>query len=412
MGVKIGKKRKHFVQNDSSDEEDQVELPPTTRSSDEPPPKKSKWINKQRVLVFAARGINHRDRHLMADLRTLLPHCRSENKIERRENLFVVNEVCEMRNCNKAILLEGRLHRDLYMWLANASNGPSAKFLVENVYTMAELKLTGNCLKGSRPLLSFDKSFDEEPHYLLLKELLTQIFGTPNGHPKSQPFVDHVLTFSILDNRIWFRNYQILAEDGALAEIGPRFVLNPIKIFDGSFGGATLWENPHYVSPAMHRRLMNKSAASKYLGRVTKKAYHELNKPGKTYGINDDDDIFVGDAFEKAKEILVKEKEQEEKVAEVAEKTNKPIKKKKSIPKGKPKAKKSDVEVSPKSPKTPKSPKSNGISPKGKKGATDKSTLSNSKKAKDRKTDDAKTVSKVKKGKVKVKKAKKQVQNE
>jgi ribosome biogenesis protein BRX1 len=78
-----------------------------------------------------------------------------------------------------------------------------------------------------------------------------QIFGTPYHHPKSQPFIDHVITFSVLDNRIWFRNFQILSEDGALAEIGPQFVLNPIKIFDGSFRGQTIWENPKYVSPAM-----------------------------------------------------------------------------------------------------------------------------------------------------------------
>lgn len=46
---------------------------------------------------------------------------------------------------------------------------------IVSVYTMAELKLTGNCLKGSRPLLSFDKAFDVDPHYQLLKELLTQV---------------------------------------------------------------------------------------------------------------------------------------------------------------------------------------------------------------------------------------------
>ncbi|KAK3908463.1 Ribosome biogenesis protein BRX1-like protein [Frankliniella fusca] len=408
MGVKIGKKRKQPVQNVDSDEEDQVELPPTTRSSDEPPLKKAKWINKQRVLVFAARGINHRDRHLMGDIRTLLPHCRSENKIERRENLFVVNEVCEMRNCNKAILFEGRLRRDLYMWLANISSGPSAKFLVENVYTMAELKLTGNCLKGSRPLLSFDKAFDGEPHYQLLKELLIQIFGTPNGHPKSQPFVDHVLTFSILDNRIWFRNYQILAEDGALAEIGPRFVLNPIKIFDGSFGGATLWENPLLC----YRRQMNKSAASKYLSRVTKKAHHEHNKPGKSYSINDDDDIFVGDAFEKAKEILEKQKEEESLSTE--EKIRKPKKiKKKGNAKGKANSQESvKSSKSPQSAKPPKPSKSNGISPKRKKGNTDKATLTAIKKAENKKSDGVKTVTKTKKGKVKAKTGKKHVQTE
>lgn len=110
--------------------------------------------------------------------------------------------------------------------------------------------MTGNCLKGSRPLLSFDEKFTTHAHYSLLKELLTQIFGVPNHHPKSQPFFDHVYTFSILDNRIWFRNFQILTEDGGLAEIGPRFVLNPVKIFAGSFGNDTLWDNPHYISPA------------------------------------------------------------------------------------------------------------------------------------------------------------------
>lgn len=34
-------------------------------------------------------------------------------------------------------------------------------------------------------------------------------------------------------------------------EIGPRFVLNLIKIFQGSFGGPTLYENPGFKSPNM-----------------------------------------------------------------------------------------------------------------------------------------------------------------
>lgn len=116
---------------------------------------------------------------------------------------------------------------------------------------MKELKLTGNCLRGSRPLLSFDESFQAEPQHRLMQELLAQIFGTPNHHPKSQPFTDHILSFTLLDGRIWCRNYQILAQDGSLVEIGPRFVLNPIKIFAGSFGGEVLWDNPDYVSTSM-----------------------------------------------------------------------------------------------------------------------------------------------------------------
>jgi ribosome biogenesis protein BRX1 len=34
-----------------------------------------------------------------------------------------------------------------------------------------------------------------------------------------------------------------------LVEIGPRFVLDPIRIFRGSFGGQTLFQNPNFVSP-------------------------------------------------------------------------------------------------------------------------------------------------------------------
>lgn len=44
----------------------------------------------------------------------------------------------------------------------------------------------------------------------------------------------------------------------SLVEIGPRFVLNPIRIFRGSFGGQALYHNPEFISPnkirAMERR--------------------------------------------------------------------------------------------------------------------------------------------------------------
>ena len=36
-----------------------------------------------------------------------------------------------------------------------------------------------------------------------------QVFATPKRHPKSKPFFDHVLSFSVADGRIWLRNYQV-----------------------------------------------------------------------------------------------------------------------------------------------------------------------------------------------------------
>ncbi|KAL3278885.1 hypothetical protein HHI36_016405 [Cryptolaemus montrouzieri] len=260
--TKLSKKRKRS-ESVAPTEQNEGKVLPSVRYSDESKPKKAKWVNKQRVMVLATRGINHRHRHLMEDLKKLMPHHKPETKMERSKTLSVINEMCEMKNCSKVMLFEGRKKQDLYLWLANAPTGPSIKFLVENVYTMAELKLYGNCLRGSRPLLSFDPAFSEKTHYVLMKEVLTQIFGVPNHHPKSQPFFDHVYVFTILDNRVWFRNFQILSEDGAVSEIGPRFVLNPIKIFGGSFGGVALWENSNYVSPTKYRREIKLSAKNR-----------------------------------------------------------------------------------------------------------------------------------------------------
>ena len=91
---------------------------------------------------------------------------------------------------------------------------------------MDELKMTGNCLKGSRGLLSFDKGFEQTEWGKLTKEVFThvsrpqpsyhchalicaQIFGVPPQARKAKPFIDHILTFSLIDDKIWFRNYQV-----------------------------------------------------------------------------------------------------------------------------------------------------------------------------------------------------------
>ncbi|GME90766.1 unnamed protein product [Ambrosiozyma monospora] len=182
---------------------------------------------------------------------------------------------------------ECRKHQDLYLWLSKPPNGPTVKFHVQNLHTMEELNFTGNCLKGSRPLLSFDKAFESEAHYSLIKEMLLQQFGVPPMARKRKPFIDHVMTFSIVDGKIWMRNYQIneteqlkeneddeeqikrlknknpneLEKDLTLVEIGPRFVLTPIVVLEGSFGGPKIYENKEYVSPNVVRAQLKQQAA-------------------------------------------------------------------------------------------------------------------------------------------------------
>ncbi|KAI1280420.1 Ribosome biogenesis protein BRX1 -like protein [Halotydeus destructor] len=306
-------KRKRVIDalNRVEDEEEAVEpaepeLPPGTRFSDDLPAKRVRWINKERVLVFGARGISHRDRHLILNLREMLPHSKQEPKLDPKEPLVAINEICEIRNCSKVLFFENKKRKDLYMWLSNAVTGPSIKFLVENVHTMEELRMAGNCLKGSRPILSFDPSFDKTPEDLLMKEMLTQTFGTPNHHPKSQPFIDHVYTFTLLDHRIWFRNYQIVDDKGTMAEVGPRFALNPIKIFEGSFGGPVIWSSPFYISPNAYRRTLLTEAKDKYRERVGAKVSKEMRQPkGDAYLDNDKyGDVFETIAPEEAKGIM------------------------------------------------------------------------------------------------------------
>lgn len=38
-----------------------------------------------------------------------------------------------------------------------------------------------------------------------------------------------------------------------MIEIGPRFCLHPIKIFDESLGGKALWQNKDYIAPTKLR---------------------------------------------------------------------------------------------------------------------------------------------------------------
>lgn len=175
---------------------------------------------------------------------------------------------------------------------------------------MEELHFTGNCLKGSRPILSFDAAFDTQPHLKLIREMFLHTFGVPQGARKSKPFIDRVMTFSVVDGKIWIRNYQVCEEeqsklktskdamelddetgtkssDLSLTEVGPRFVLQPVIIQAGSFGGSILYQNKEYVSPNQIRSDLRRTKASRHnaraeatLGRLSRKGNLGLRTEG------------------------------------------------------------------------------------------------------------------------------------
>ncbi|KAI1851636.1 hypothetical protein JX265_010720 [Neoarthrinium moseri] len=250
--------------------------------------------NKQRVLILSSRGVTFRHRHLLNDLAAMLPHGRKDAKFDSKSKLYQLNELAELYNCNNVMFFEARKGQDLYIWLSKVPNGPTVKMHLQNLHTMDELNFTGNCLKGSRPVLSFDSAFEQQPHLRVIKELFLHTFGVPQGARKSKPFVDHVMGFTFADGKIWVRNYQIneveagkgaadeeaaaaaaaskgrggKETDISLIEIGPRFVLTPIIIQEGSFGGPILYENKEFVSPNQVRADLRRKSASRHNARA------------------------------------------------------------------------------------------------------------------------------------------------
>lgn len=245
----------------------------------------------------------------------MLPHGRKDVKFDSKSKLYQLNELAELYNCNNVLFFEARKGKDLYMWLSKVPNGPTVKFHAQNseldllsmahsgktatdqhqVHTMEELHFTGNCLKGSRPILSFDGAFETEPHLRVIKEIFLHIFGVPQGARKSKPFIDHVMGFTVADGKIWVRNYEVRevekvkGEDGeeeevkskgrktkggdndtdvSLVEIGPRFVLTPIIIQEGAFGGPIMYENKRFISPNQVRSDLRKAKAGRHNART------------------------------------------------------------------------------------------------------------------------------------------------
>jgi ribosome biogenesis protein BRX1 len=170
---------------------------------------------------------------------------------------------------------------------------------------MDELKMTGNCLKGSRGLVCFDGGWEGGEEWKLLREMLTHvsvkkrfvaiegcgsfsaIYGdcfdrlsayrrvrgnSSRSSTTFSPFLcwttrsgsetsRSVLLYSSfklhMPNPETSCIKQIVEKDPlqpsgppvtSLVEIGPRFVLTPIRIFEGSFGGPTIFANPGMFS--------------------------------------------------------------------------------------------------------------------------------------------------------------------
>ncbi|EED21654.1 60S ribosome biogenesis protein Brx1, putative [Talaromyces stipitatus ATCC 10500] len=309
--------------DDEDEEEDGSKENAVNDSNGQQTNKNEGFMPKTRVLMLTSRGVTHRHRYLLSDLSALLPHTHKENKLDTKKSggyNMLLNSLAELHSCNVVFFLEARKRgQDLYLWLSRPPNGPTIKFSVTNLHTMGEMGtgFAGNCLKGGRGVVVFDKSFDEKgPEAVgqtgteyrgLIREMLRKVFCVPKRGVKGmKPFVDRIIGVFGVDGKIWIRVYEIReSEAGAkskeeqadgegnkksakgsktsgpevsLVEIGPRFVLTPIVILEGSFGGPVIYENKEYVSPNQVRRDIRLEKASRYAQRRDVQTDHEVKK--------------------------------------------------------------------------------------------------------------------------------------
>ena len=242
---------------------------------------------------------------------SLLPHTHKETKLDTKKKQagynLLLNSLADLHSCNVIFFLEARKRgQDLYLWLSRPPNGPTIRFHVNNLHTMGELNagFSGNCLKGGRGLVVFDRSFDEQTgpgneYRGLIREMLRGVFSVPRRGVKGmKPFVDRIIGIFGVDGKIWIRVYEIRegeptdkkSKDGSpevsLVEIGPRFVLTPIVILEGSFGGPVIYENKEYVSPNQVRRDIRINKAARYSKRRDVMTDRETKRT--TLGLNDE----------------------------------------------------------------------------------------------------------------------------
>jgi ribosome biogenesis protein BRX1 len=271
------------------------------KSSSKTTQKENISINKQKTLLIASRGLTSKNRHLIQNLHDLLPNTKNQHTLDTKKNLnSQLPELATIYNCNNILYFENRKHQDLYLWISKNPNGPTVKFLLQDVHTALEQQFLGNCLKGSRPIVLFDKSFNTQDQYenMIFKELLSHTFGVSPNSRKLKPFIDHITMFSLIDGKIWVRNYEIqskvknlteyekslendmdnIDDDLQLIELGPRFIMTPIVVLEGCFGGPKIWENDNYVSPNKYRSFMKMESAKQAISRQEKKEQKKLNK--------------------------------------------------------------------------------------------------------------------------------------
>ncbi|KAL8272735.1 hypothetical protein Esti_003285 [Eimeria stiedai] len=222
----------------------------------------TRWLNKQRVLVLGSRGLTARTRLLLDDWKRLLPHHKAENKWEKKEKLQNITELCQLRSCNSVLYLEQRKN-DALLHIAKVPLGPTfiARLMNGFEFGLRCGSLGFDCglwfaVSGDFARVAFVWELSSAlapPLGVFSRVRITStmeafegafLTGLEEQEVQGSGRRTHVARGRGCHCRWSFRIAPLVLGEGGDAnnphrqtyiEIGPRFVMDPVKILEGSF---------------------------------------------------------------------------------------------------------------------------------------------------------------------------------
>jgi hypothetical protein len=196
---------------------------------------------KKYPIIFTNYKKNSKMGFLIKDLNRIAPHSKIK-KIMGGENIFdFLKFIRKKKQMFSFFFFEKKKKKHIdYLWISKFPDEPLIQMEIYDVKSLQKLHFLGNCCCWSTPLISFDKFFKKKPHLNIIKKIVISFFSSKKNDNRTEPFIDHVISLCYLNNKIWFRVYQIRFSKkknqknftiDQFIEIGPRLVLNIRKIW-------------------------------------------------------------------------------------------------------------------------------------------------------------------------------------
>jgi ribosome biogenesis protein BRX1 len=191
-------------------------------------------------LFFNLRKKN-KIKFLINDFIRLAPHSKKRKIKKKKKNFDFIKFMIKKKKYFSFFFFEYIKKKNInYIWMSIFPSNPLMQIEINDFKSLEKLSFLGNCCRWSHPLISFDIFFKKKPHLNIFKKIITAFFSSKNNDKRVEPFLDHIISLCWLNNKIWFRVYQIIYSKknknkniliDQLVEIGPRIILNILKIW-------------------------------------------------------------------------------------------------------------------------------------------------------------------------------------